>query len=112
MAWTKSERQWRIQAIMRRDGKRCWLCHGKFGKRDTVTIDHAIPKGRGGTDRLHNLRLAHEKCNWERGMIVETPRRAFQVRAAKTALPPLGILELTEEMRVDAAEPQRLLTAA
>jgi 5-methylcytosine-specific restriction endonuclease McrA len=94
VSWTKSERQWRIQAIMRRDGKRCWLCRDKLG--NDVTIDHAIPKGRGGTDHLHNLRLAHARCNHDRGMIVQTPPKAAHVRLKQLAIPPLAILELTE----------------
>ncbi len=32
-----------------------------------LTIDHIQPQSKGGTDRLDNLRLAHERCNRKRG---------------------------------------------
>jgi 5-methylcytosine-specific restriction endonuclease McrA len=112
MAWSAKQRMTRVNRLRKRDGDRCWLCHDKFTAQRPATIDHAIPKGRGGTNHLSNLRLAHASCNRDRGMIVKTPPKAYQVRLAKLSLPPLGILELTAEMRVVAAEPQRLLTAA
>jgi 5-methylcytosine-specific restriction endonuclease McrA len=76
------DRQWRIQVIKKRDGMRCWLCGERFGKREPVTLDHAIPKARGGTNHIHNLRLAHEKCNTERGAIESA--RAVPIKAATT----------------------------
>lgn len=32
-----------------------------------ATIEHVIPLDRGGLDNLNNMRLAHKKCNNERG---------------------------------------------
>lgn len=84
--WTAKERQWRIIALKRRDGLRCWLCHGRFHKHDPITIDHAIPKSRGGSNALHNLRLAHLSCNGERGDIQRTEPKAAAVRAANIRL--------------------------
>ncbi len=55
--------------LRRRDGLRCWLCHSRFHKLDPITLDHAIPKSRGGSDSLHNLRLAHASCNNSRGAL-------------------------------------------
>lgn len=78
--WTKADRQWRIIALKRRDGLKCWLCHKRFVKGDTVTIDHAIPKARGGSNHLSNLRLAHEHCNNERGCIAEAKPTAAKQR--------------------------------
>lgn len=31
------------------------------------TIDHVIPRSLGGPDEIDNLRLAHRKCNLDRG---------------------------------------------
>lgn len=31
-----------------------------------VTVDHIIPKARGGTNRIENLQPAHLKCNYEK----------------------------------------------
>ena len=33
----------------------------------SATVDHVVPKGRGGTDRLSNLALACRGCNAAKG---------------------------------------------
>ena len=103
MAWSAAQRQARITKLKRRDGLHCWLCRERFRKGDTVTIDHAIPKSRGGSNELHNLRLAHEHCNHERGAIIETPPRMSRQRL-RTLTMPLTILELTPDMIVCSRE--------
>jgi 5-methylcytosine-specific restriction endonuclease McrA len=50
--------------IIRRDNYRCQYC-GK--KTSTLTIDHVIPKSRGGTDTWDNLVAACVKCNNKKG---------------------------------------------
>lgn len=32
-----------------------------------ITFDHIVPRSLGGTNQLHNLRLAHRYCNMKRG---------------------------------------------
>jgi len=34
---------------------------------DAITIDHRVPRARGGDDRMDNLQLAHRRCNGDRG---------------------------------------------
>ncbi len=53
-----------VARLIDRDGDRCWYCRGAFvpGRR-VRTIDHAVPRALGGTDRLENLRLACAQCN-------------------------------------------------
>lgn len=46
-------------------GRTCHLCHMPI--RGTVSIDHVIPRSKGGTDDLANCRPAHLKCNVRRG---------------------------------------------
>jgi hypothetical protein len=46
----------------------------------SATMDHIVPKSRGGTDAFANLRAAHRKCNGEYGdggyrEIAESARR-------------------------------------
>lgn len=54
--------------LAQRDGDRCALCGGSFGiGLGRRTLDHIIPRSRGGTDHPANLRLAHFKCNHQRG---------------------------------------------
>jgi 5-methylcytosine-specific restriction endonuclease McrA len=88
--WGSSrKRHRRIAQIARRDGFHCWLCGGTFERgngKGRATIDHAIPKARGGTDDLFNLRLAHEQCNEERGSIAAAQPRAARTRLANLTL--------------------------
>ncbi|MBK9371646.1 MAG: HNH endonuclease [Deltaproteobacteria bacterium] len=34
------------------------------------TLDHIVPKGAGGSERIHKLRLAHYRCNHGRHNIL------------------------------------------
>ncbi|MFD2532650.1 HNH endonuclease [Gracilimonas halophila] len=56
--------------VMRRDDFTCQYC----GKRSDLTIDHIIPKSRGGKDTWENLTTACDKCNVHKGN--RTPKEA------------------------------------
>lgn len=48
------------------------------------TIDHLVPRSKGGSNALSNLRLAHKWCNSTRGtMPVETFRARLGTNALK-----------------------------
>ena len=49
--------------VMRRDGQQCQYC----GCRDRLTIDHVVPKSRGGRDVWENLVAACVPCNNRKG---------------------------------------------
>lgn len=49
--------------IIRRDNHRCQYC----GTSTNLTIDHLIPKSRGGEDSWENLTTACIKCNNKKG---------------------------------------------
>jgi 5-methylcytosine-specific restriction endonuclease McrA len=50
--------------ILRRDGHRCQYC----GRADvTLTVDHILPKSRGGSDSWENLVAACVSCNNSKG---------------------------------------------
>lgn len=59
--------------IAARDGWWCWLCGGAIdpdaptNSPNQGTIDHLVPRSRGGSSELSNLRLAHRRCNVRRG---------------------------------------------
>ena len=55
----------------------CWLCGGTIT--DTVSVDHVIPRSKGGSDDIDNLRPAHKTCNIRRGNRMEV-RRALTSR--------------------------------
>ena len=56
--------------VMRRDNFECQYC----GKKSALTIDHVIPKSRGGKDTWENLTTACERCNVKKGN--KTPKEA------------------------------------
>ena len=50
--------------ILKRDNFTCQYC---FKKSNSMTIDHIIPKNKGGKDRWDNLVAACSKCNTKKG---------------------------------------------
>lgn len=59
-------------SILNRDGNKCWICNEELGEivpnHDLApSIDHIIPQSKGGSNEIENLKLAHRKCNSERG---------------------------------------------
>lgn len=57
--------------ILRRDGFQCQYCGSKKGP---LTIDHVLPKTRGGLDSWENLVCACVSCNNKKGN--KTPEQA------------------------------------
>lgn len=62
------------RTIAERDGYTCWLCGKPIDITRTrstdplaATVDHVLPKSKGGKRTLDNLRLAHRSCNAARG---------------------------------------------
>lgn len=51
------------QNIFKRDGHECVYC----GTRGNLTVDHVMPRSRGGRDSWHNLVTACQRCNTEKG---------------------------------------------
>jgi hypothetical protein len=63
----------RIDELGDRDDWTCWVCDGEVDSRapagspHAASVDHVIPRARGGTNDPDNLRLAHRRCNGQRG---------------------------------------------
>jgi len=49
----------------------CRYCRKSIPDHDSATLDHRIPKWRGGSDRLRNLVLCCIDCNVEKGSMTE-----------------------------------------
>jgi 5-methylcytosine-specific restriction endonuclease McrA len=49
--------------IYKRDGYACVYCKSK----DNLTLDHVVPRSRGGRDAWDNLVTACQRCNTEKG---------------------------------------------
>lgn len=63
----KLNRQETMRALKKRDGDYCRVPGCKtptiFTNSNPRTIEHVIPRAKGGTDDLENLEIAHQKCN-------------------------------------------------
>lgn len=53
----------------------CAICGGEFTKADPATVDHIVPKARGGTNDEQNLRVIHRSENSRRGGQMPKRRR-------------------------------------
>lgn len=51
----------RRERLLERDGDECWFCGDPMG--DDCTIEHLVPRSKGGVNHLDNFALAHRKCN-------------------------------------------------
>lgn len=45
----------------------CFVCGENIKNVEQATLEHILPKSKGGTDEMKNLWLSHEKCNQHRG---------------------------------------------
>ena len=75
MSWGGRKSQ-NLRAWVLANYSSCWICGKpvnkrlkwvKGGRNDNYgTVDHVIPRSKGGTDDKRNLRLAHNLCNNQR----------------------------------------------
>jgi Restriction endonuclease len=65
-----STRAWRRirAAVLARDAWRCHWCG-----RPAATVDHLVPRARGGDDNPANLTAACSRCNSSRGAGIRPP---------------------------------------
>jgi 5-methylcytosine-specific restriction endonuclease McrA len=70
------------QRVLQRDKNVCYLCEKKIDLRD-ASVDHVIPKSKGGTNSMGNLRAAHKDCNFLKGdMSLDDYRKLYPVLKA------------------------------
>lgn len=74
-----------IGAIILRDDWQCAYCQRRID-RDDLTLDHVVPRSKGGSNRADNLVLAHGDCNIARGDSPVTASVAEEI-ARRVALP-------------------------
>lgn len=65
-----SEKKRRYRAVVRRDGEKCARC----GATTCLTLDHIVPKSRGGSNAIVNLQLLCEPCNQAKGNTLDGAR--------------------------------------
>tara|TARA_R100000008_G_C3523451_1_gene135273 strand:- start:145 stop:669 length:525 start_codon:yes stop_codon:yes gene_type:complete len=75
--------------LLWRDGNQCQYCAKKFSTSE-LTLDHVIPKSRGGRNTWENLVVACKKCNQKKG--ADIPREAGMYPIRKPTKPKLSVL--------------------
>lgn len=79
-----------IHLITKRDGNFCSYCLKPFGQHRKPTVDHRVPKCKGGKSTMANLVAACTKCNNEkRDMDEEEYRQMIALRTGRTRRVPL-----------------------
>ena len=53
--------------ILEKTGGLCWLCGKPINEWNEFSIDHKIPRSKGGCDLLFNKFPAHKYCNGLKG---------------------------------------------
>lgn len=64
--YVRREVRFSRRSIFERDRNTCQYCGKRFPKPD-LTLDHVLPRSRGGIDSWENLVLACVKCNVKKG---------------------------------------------
>lgn len=71
--YKRAKHQRHREAILARDGGVCGICgdpvnlEASVPELDAFTIDHIVPRARGGGDEIENLQSAHFYCNSVKG---------------------------------------------
>tara|TARA_R100000664_G_scaffold10265_2_gene16968 strand:+ start:814 stop:1329 length:516 start_codon:yes stop_codon:yes gene_type:complete len=83
------------QNIIWRDNNRCQYC-AKIFPTEILTIDHVIPKSRGGEKSWINLVAACKKCNQKKGC--RTPQECGMIPIRKPTKPKNTLLKTTKQI--------------
>ncbi len=78
MSQINSARKRRLyQKLLARDGNKCYICGVVLN--DSMTIDHIIGRGEGGSNSQDNLRLSCYNCNNKKSYIESYLSRSTEV---------------------------------
>lgn len=96
LTMAQNERVWKVPAVnrrevLRRDKHACQYC----GSRHKLTLDHVIPRSKGGKHVWDNVVIACEGCNSKKG--ARTPREAGMPLRQKPKAPMHPTVAFAEE---------------
>lgn len=83
--WCLLGRRWKLWI---HDNKKCGICEKPIPDYLDSSVDHILPKSRGGKDSWENLQITHTKCNnqkgnllpWQAKILLFLDRHFFKVR--------------------------------
>ena len=85
------------QNILWRDNKQCQYCANYFSV-DKLTMDHVLPKSRGGKNTWENLVTAYKKCNQKKGS--KTIKESGMTLLKKPVRPKANILRTVNKNQI------------
>ena len=96
--------RWSRQGVFRRDGYQCIYCgieagegqSGRFLTRSDFTLDHIMPRSRGGRNTWGNTACACPKCNQRKGD--RTPYEAGMILRWEPKIPRVDYLVASGEI--------------
>tara|TARA_R100000278_G_scaffold115575_1_gene94539 strand:- start:591 stop:1091 length:501 start_codon:yes stop_codon:yes gene_type:complete len=83
--------------IVWRDNNQCQYCANYFPT-DKLTMDHVLPKSRGGKNTWENLVTACMKCNQKKGS--RTPKESGMIPLKKPVRPKANILRTVSKSQI------------
>ncbi len=86
------------RTVLARDHYTCQYCGGQPGK-SQLTVDHVVPRSRGGTTTWDNVVVACGPCNRKKGN--RTPEEASMTLRSRPSRPRYVALILVEESRAN-----------
>ncbi len=83
--------------LLWRDNNQCQYCSNHFGP-EKLTMDHVIPKSRGGKNTWTNLVTACKKCNQKKGN--KTPKESGMKLIRKPFRPKASLLRNIKKQQI------------
>lgn len=89
-------------------GRRCYLCGDLMAAQCDISahdvfmqsIDHVLPRAKGGSNRLGNVALAHKGCNNHKADRLPTACEAFFAESMAQAFEDSHVTEAYQEFRL------------
>jgi 5-methylcytosine-specific restriction endonuclease McrA len=84
------------KGVFQRDHNTCQYCTKKFTDKE-LTLDHILPKSRGGQNTGDNLVAACKKCNQKKGD--RTPLESGMIPMTKPKVPKNNLVKITPYLK-------------
>tara|TARA_R110002072_G_scaffold534_7_gene4151 strand:+ start:55139 stop:55450 length:312 start_codon:yes stop_codon:yes gene_type:complete len=86
--WCLLGKRWKLWIA---SNKICGICEKVIDDYEESSVDHILPKSRGGKDNTENLQITHLKCNnqkgnllpWQAKVLLFIDRHFFKVRSGR-----------------------------